>query len=117
MKNIINPKISNMGSVYISISKKCSKSEDCEQIQNIKFFEETVKLQVPADESGEVCVNVYIDKSKNDFWEKVYLVFVHAVLLSLIIAFFIILMLYAISHITSNRFYRIMTNVKVCNIG
>ena len=62
MKNIINPKISNMGSVYISISKKCSKSEDCEQIQNIKFFEETVKLQVPADESGEVCVNVYIDK-------------------------------------------------------
>ncbi|MFG6329591.1 MAG: hypothetical protein K1W06_09020, partial [Lachnospiraceae bacterium] len=72
MKNIIiNPGISNMGSIYISISKKCSKSKDYEQVQNIKHFEENVKLQVPADESGEVCVNVYRDKSKKDFLEQV----------------------------------------------
>lgn len=77
MKNIIinpainNTVINNIGNIYISISKKCSTSGNYEQVNNLKLLEKNIKLQMPADETGEVCINVYRDKLKKDVLEQV----------------------------------------------
>jgi len=72
MKNIrIAPAIDGVKPGYVSIYKKSDMAGDTIQIQKLKPLNELVEINVPGDETGEICVKIYGDKFKKSVIEEV----------------------------------------------
>lgn len=72
---VVAPAISKADLQYTSILKKTNGVKNSEIIQSMEPFNELLVLDIPADETGEICIYIFADETGDEMLEEVLITY------------------------------------------